>query len=157
MELLDKMVEEDYRDDFTLTKQELMEYNFDETFLKVQDKLRDLKKARNRFINGYHVRVTSRYQPRLEAYTHHVSDNVGTEVEYRLDSEKEYNEFNYQLNRLYETMSKPEIAFINDCLLCNRSEASVRDKFGISRDGFVIIKQSSVVRFAIAFNIVVYN
>ena len=157
MELLDKMVEEDYRDDFTLTKQELMEYNFDETFLNVQDKLRDLKKARNRFINGYHVRVTSSYQPRLEAYTHHVSDNVSADVEYRLDSEKEYNEFNYQLNRLYETMSKPEIAFINDCLLCNRSEASVRDKFGISRDGFVIIKQSSVVRFAIAFNIVVYN
>ena len=84
--------DEDYADDFTLSKEELEEYNIEETFQKVLDKLKELKKARNRFINGYHVRITSSYQPRLEAYTHHISDSVGNEVEYRLDSEKEYNE-----------------------------------------------------------------
>ena len=64
--------------DNSLNRKKIAEFVFNNP-----DKLKELKKARNRFINGYHVRITSSYQPRLEAYTHHVSDSVGNEVEYR--------------------------------------------------------------------------
>lgn len=148
---------EELVDDFTLTKKELEEYNVDATKELVENKIKDLKKARNRFVNGYHVRVTVSYKPRLEGFTNHISDPVGKMIENKLDSEQEYNEFNIKLEKLYSIMSKPEIAYINDCLICNKSEASVRDKFGIYKEGFTIIKASSIVRFALAFDLAVYK
>lgn len=150
-------LKEEYADSFTLSKGELEIYDIPATLDEVLEKLRELKIARNRYINGYHVRVTVNYIPRLEGFSNSIANPVANAVEFKLDSEKAYNEFNIQLNKLYEIMSKKEIAYINDCLICNKSETSVRDKFGICKDNFNTIKSSAVVRFALAFNIVVYK
>ena len=136
--------EEEYADNFTLTKEEMVGYDILATYEKVIEKLRELKIARNKFINGYHVRLT-------------VSDPVGKAVEYKLDSEQAYNEFNIQLNKLYSIMSKEENAYINDCLLCGKSEASLRTKFDLGREAFNTIKNSAIIRFGIVFNIIVYK
>ena len=149
--------EEEYADNFTLTKDEMDIYNIPATFELVVEKLRELKIARNKYINGYHVRLTTSYRPRLEQFSQNISDPVGKTVEYRLDSEQAYNEFNIQLNKLYSTMSKEETAYINDCLLCGKSEASLRTKFDLGRETFNIIKSSAIVRFGIVFNIIVYK
>ena len=149
--------EEEYADNFTLTKDEMDIYNIPATFELVVEKLRELKIARNKYINGYHVRLTTSYRPRLEQFSQNISDPVGKTVEYRLDSEHAYNEFNIQLNKLYSTMSKEENAYINDCLLCGKSEASLRTKFDLGRETFNIIKSSAIVRFGIVFNIIVYK
>ncbi|HIS11726.1 MAG TPA: hypothetical protein IAB40_01305 [Candidatus Onthocola stercoravium] len=149
--------EEEYADNFTLTKDEMDIYNIPATFELVVEKLRELKIARNKYINGYHVRLTTSYRPRLEQFSQNISDPVGKTVEYRLDSEQAYNEFNIQLNKLYSTMSKEENAYINDCLLCGKSEASLRTKFDLGRETFNIIKSSAIVRFGIVFNIIVYK
>lgn len=149
--------EEEYADNFTLTKDEMDIYNIPATFELVVEKLRELKIARNKYINGYHVRLTTSYRPRLEQFSQDISDPVGKTVEYRLDSEQAYNEFNIQLNKLYSTMSKEENAYINDCLLCGKSEASLRTKFDLGRETFNIIKSSAIVRFGIVFNIIVYK
>ena len=149
--------EEEYADNFTLTKDEMDIYNIPATFELVVEKLRELKIARYKYINGYHVRLTTSYRPRLEQFSQNISDPVGKTVEYRLDSEQAYNEFNIQLNKLYSTMSKEENAYINDCLLCGKSEASLRTKFDLGRETFNIIKSSAIVRFGIVFNIIVYK
>ena len=149
--------EEEYADNFTLTKDEMDIYNIPAIFELVVEKLRELKIARNKYINGYHVRLTTSYRPRLEQFSQNISDPVGKTVEYRLDSEQAYNEFNIQLNKLYSTMSKEENAYINDCLLCGKSEASLRTKFDLGRETFNIIKSSAIVRFVIVFNIIVYK
>lgn len=149
--------EEEYADNFTLTKDEMDIYNIPATFELVVEKLRELKIARNKYINGYHVRLTTSYRPKLEQFSQNISDPVGKTVEYRLDSEQAYNEFNIQLNKLYSTMSKEENAYINDCLLCGKSEASLRTKFDLGRETFNIIKSSAIVRFGIVFNIIVYK
>lgn len=149
--------EEEYADNFTLTKDEMDIYNIPAIFELVVEKLRELKIARNKYINGYHVRLTTSYRPRLEQFSQNISDPVGKTVEYRLDSEQAYNEFNIQLNKLYSTMSKEENAYINDCLLCGKSEASLRTKFDLGRETFNIIKSSAIVRFGIVFNIIVYK
>ena len=149
--------EEEYADNFTLTKDEMDIYNIPAIFELVVEKLRELKIARNKYINGYHVRLTTSYRPRLEQFSQNISDTVGKTVEYRLDSEQAYNEFNIQLNKLYSTMSKEENAYINDCLLCGKSEASLRTKFDLGRETFNIIKSSAIVRFGIVFNIIVYK
>lgn len=149
--------EEEYADNFTLTKDEMDIYNIPATFELVVEKLRELKIARNKYINGYHVRLTTSYRPRLEQFSQNISDPVGKTVEYRLDSEQAYNEFNIQLNKLYSTMSKEENAYINDCLLCGKSEASLRTKFDLGRETFNIIKSSAIVRFGIVFNIIDYK
>ena len=117
MVIENELKNEEYIDEFILSPEELKEFDMEETFNNVLEKIRKLKKARNIFINGYHLRLTPDYQPRLEAFTNSVTDKVGNAVEYKLDSEQEYNEFNYHLSKLYETMSKIEIAYINDCLL----------------------------------------
>lgn len=153
----EQIYEEEYADNFTLTKDEMKVYDIPATFELVVEKLRQLKIARNKYIDGYHVRLTANYRPRLEQFTQNISDPVGKTVEYRLDSEKEYNEFNIQLNKLYSIMSKEENAYINDCLLCGKSEASLRTKFDLGRETFNTIKNSAIVRFAIVFNIIVYK
>lgn len=149
--------EEEYADNFTLTKDEMLIYDIPATFERVVDKLKELKIARNKYINGYHVRLTANYRPRLEQFSQNISDPVGKEVEFRLDNEKEYNEFNIQLNKLYSIMSKEENAYINDCLLCGKSESSVKTKFNLGRDTFNTIKNSAIVRFGIVFNVIVYK
>jgi hypothetical protein len=157
MVIENELKNEEYIDEFILSPEELKEFDMEETFNNVLEKIRKLKKARNIFINGYHLRLTPDYQPRLEAFTNSVTDKVGNAVEYKLDSEQEYNEFNYHLSKLYETMSKIEIAYINDCLLCNRSENSVKEKFNATRKTFEDAKNSSIARFALAFIIIEYQ
>lgn len=154
---LEQNVQEEFTDDFLLTKDDIAIYDTDATFDNIIQKLRELKIARNKFTNGYHLRLTPDYRPRIEAFTGKVSDPVGDAVEYNLDSEDEYNRFNMKLNELYLLMSKPEIAYINDCLLCGRPEISVREKFDLGRDLFTRVKLSAQVRLAIAFNIAVYK
>ncbi|MGN1268623.1 MAG: hypothetical protein ACI4U0_03910 [Candidatus Aphodocola sp.] len=154
---LEQNIQDEYADNFTLTKEEMVIYDIPATFEKVVEKLRELKIARNKYINGYHVRLTPNYRPRLEQFTQNISDPVGKAVEYKLDNEQEYNLFNIQLNKLYSIMSKEENAYINDCLLCGKSESSVKSKFDIPRRTFEVIKDSAIVRFGIVFNIIVYK
>ena len=149
-------IEEEYIDNFTLTKEDILSYDVDKTFEKVIEKLKELRIARNKYINGYHARLTPSYTPRLEMFTKgNKSDPVGKEVEYKLDSEQEYNEFNITLSKLYSIMSKEENAYINDCLLCGKPEVSITNYFGLTRDAFKKIKDSAIIRFGIVFNIVV--
>lgn len=154
---LKQVQQDEFADNFTLTKEEMEIYDIDATEEKVIDKLKEFKIARNKFINGYHVRLTPNYRPRLEQFTQNISDPVGKAVEYKLDNEEEYNQFNIQLNKLYSLMSREENAFINDCLIGGRSETSVRNKFDISKEPFKIIKNSAIVRFGIVFNLIVYK
>lgn len=149
-------IEEEYIDNFTLTKEDILPYDVDKTFEKVIEKLKELRIARNKYINGYHARLTPSYTPRLEMFTKgNKSDPVGKEVEYKLDSEQEYNEFNITLSKLYSIMSKEENAYINDCLLCGKPEVSITNYFELTRDAFKKIKDSAIIRFGIVFNIVV--
>ena len=150
-------IQDEYADNFTLTKEEMKIYDIDATFENVIEKLKEFKIARNKFIDGYHVRLTPNYRPRLEQFTHNISDPVGKAVEYKLENEEQYNLFNIQLNKLYSLMSCEENAYINDCLLCGRSETSVKVKFGLARDSFINVKNSAIVRFGIVFNIIVYK
>ena len=152
-----EMYNDEYLDNFILTKEDLEQFDIDNTYIKVLEKLKQLKVARMKFINGYHLRLTQDYEPRLNFDLYKPQDVIGNIVENHLDSEQAYNEFNIKLERLYHVMSKPEIAYINDCLLCGKSDAYVRDKFNICRDNFYITKSSAIVRFAITFNLVVYK
>lgn len=154
---VNQMIQEEYADNFTLTKEEMIMYDINATLEKIMDKLREFKIARNKFINGYHVRLTPSYRPKLESFTGNVSDPVGNLIEYKLDNQQDYNEFNLQLNKLYSIMSKEENAFINDCLICGKSEASLKLKFNLGRETFINIKNSAIVRFGIVFNIIVYK
>ena len=154
---VEQNIPEEYADNLTLTKDEMTVYDIPATYERVVEKLREFKIARNKFINGYHVRLTPNYRPRLEAFTNNISDPIGKAVEYKLDNEEEYNEFNIQLNKLYAIMSKEENAYINDCLLCGRSEASLKTKFDLGRETFTTIKNSAIVRFGIVFNIIEYK
>lgn len=148
---------DEYLDSFTFTKEDLEQFDIDKTYIRVLNKLKQLKIARMKFINGYHLRLTQDYEPRLNFDMKSPKDVIGNLVENNLDSEQAYNEFNCELEKLYLVMSKPEIAYINDCLLCGKSDAYVRDKFNICRDNFYIIRSSAIIRFAITFNIVVYK
>ena len=149
------LIKEDYVDNLILTKEDMIPYDISKTLDNVMLKLKEFRIARNKYINGYHARLTPDYSPKLEMFTNHKSDPVGKEVEFNFDNEIAYNEFNYQLNQLYSIMSKIENAYINDCLLCGRSETSVREKFDIGKDAFKVIKDSAIIRFGIVFNIVV--
>jgi len=154
---VEQVIQEEYADNFTLTKEDVLIYDINATLEKVMEKLRELKIARNKFINGFHARLTPDYRPRLESFTGNISDPVGDLIEYKLDNQQTYNEFNLQLNKLYSIMSREENAYINDCLICGKSEASLKLKFDLGRDVFNNIKNSAIVRFGIVFNIIVYK
>lgn len=155
---MDTFTEEiEYIDNFILGVKDLEEYDMEATYYNVIDKIRNLKKARSIYIHGYHLRLNSNYQPIFVSSGYTPSDKVGNAVENKLDSEQEYNEFNYHLSKLYETMSIAERAYINDCLINNKSENSVKEKFNIPRRHFEDIKLSSIARFALAFNLIEYK
>ena len=63
-----------YVDSFILSKDEVKDYNIEETLEKVQKKIREFKIARNRFTYELHVRLTPNYEPRMEPYNVHKSD-----------------------------------------------------------------------------------
>lgn len=153
----DATYNDEYLDNFTFTKEDLEQYDIDKTYNNVLNKLKQLKVARMKFINGYHLRLTQDYEPRLNFDIREPQDVIGNLVANNLDSEQAYNEFNIQLEKLYLVISKVEIAYINDCLLCGKSDAFVRDKFNICRDNFYTIKASAIVRFAITFDLIVYK
>jgi len=154
---VEQVIQEEYADNFTLTKDEVEIYDINATLEKVMEKLRELKIARNKFINGFHARLTPDYRPRLESFTGNISDPVGDLIEYKLDNQQTYNEFNLQLNKLYSIMSREENAYINDCLISGKSESSLKLKFDLGRETFNNIKNSAIVRFGIVFNIIVYK
>ena len=115
------------------------------------DKINELKKARNRFLNGYHLRITANYTPKLSNYVPHKIDIIGDEVANKIDSEEAYNKFNIKLEKLLKIMSLPERAYITECLLSNEKEYVIKDKFVLTRRKFETIKDSSIVRLALAF------
>ena len=154
---LEKTIDTEYVDSLILTKEDMKTYNIPATFINVTEKLRDYKIARNKYINGLHVRLTPSYKPRIESFTKRKIDPIGDGVVDYFDSEEHYNYFNYMLNKLYSIMSEVEIAYLNDCLLCGRSESYVRDIFKISKTPFSIIKDSAIVRFGLVFNVIVYK
>jgi len=154
---VEQVIQEEYADNFTLTKEDVLIYDINATLEKVMEKLRELKIARSKFINGFHARLTPDYRPRLESFTGNISDPVGDLIEYKLDNQQTYNEFNLQLNKLYSIMSKEENAYINDCLISGKSESSLKLKFDLGRETFNNIKNSAIVRFGIVFNIIVYK
>lgn len=147
----------DYIDSLILTKEDVKIYDIASTYVNVVETLREFKIARNMYITGCHVRVTQSYKPRLEAFTKKIIDPVGDTVINYFDSKEHYDYFNYLLNELYSTMSDAEIAYLNDCLLCGKSENIVRDKLGMGRKLFDTIKDSAIVRFGLVFNVIVYK
>ncbi|MCI9110215.1 MAG: hypothetical protein HFH47_00195 [Bacilli bacterium] len=155
--IVNEIVVHDYVDEFILTKEEIEEYDIEKTLENIKDEFKDFKKARNKFINGYHVRLTTNYEPMISSHSSSYSNLILNSVEYNLDSEQEYNKFNIKLNLLYEIMSKLERAYINDCLISNKSETSVRTKFNVTRTTFDEAKNSSIIRCGIAFDKLVYK
>lgn len=148
---------EEYVDTCLLTKEDLEEYDVEAITENIIKKIREFKKSRNRFLDGYHYRMTPKYEPRLEMFTVRKSDPVGKTVEYKFDSQEEYDDFNIRLEKLLALMSYDEAVYINDCLISSISESTVRGKLNLGKDSFKKIKNSALVRFAIAFNLVVYK
>ena len=99
-----EMYNDEYLDNFILTKEDLEQFDIDNTYIKVLEKLKQLKVARMKFINGYHLRLTQDYEPRLNFDLYKPQDVIGNIVENHLDSEQAYNEFNIKLERLYHVM-----------------------------------------------------
>ena len=148
---------DNYIDYFTLSKDDVKIYDIKNTYNNLLKKIQELKIARNKFIDGYHVRITSNYQPKIEMTTKKKRDMVSFMVEDILDSKQAYDEFNIELCKLFKIMSRAEVAYINDCLIENKSETYVRDKLKLTRTEFYKAKISSIVRFGLAFNIIVYK
>ena len=147
----------EYIDNFTLTKHELNMYDIASTEENVKKLVFNFKKARNIYLNGCHLRLTQNYEPQLEGYTPHKSDQTANVAITEITSKETYNEFNAQLSILYSLMSKCEIAYINDCLIGGASESSVREQSGYYKDKFEVIKHSAIVRLALAFDKAVYK
>ena len=146
-----------YLDNYLLSSYDTKDYNIESTYNKVLAKLKELKLARSKFVDGYHLRITQNYLPKLEMKTNSKSDYVGNFVESLLDSIDIYNEFNKELYKLYNVISKVEVAYINDCLIGNDSQISFMERFNLTRTEFRKVKTSSIVRLGLAFNIIVYN
>lgn len=110
-----------YSDTYLLSYSEIEGYDLDILLLEIHAILKNFKKVRNIYYNGVHVRLIASYVPILEQRSkHNTSNPVADAVTLRLDSIDEYNKFNEILYSLYKIMTREEIAYINDCLICDR-------------------------------------
>lgn len=154
---LEKTIDTEYIDSLLLTKNDMEMYNISATYDNVVKTIKDFKIARNKFITGCHVRLTPSYKPRLESFTKKKFDPIGDAVIDYFDSEEHYNQFNYRLKDLYLVMSEEEIMYLNDCLICGKSETEIKDKLNATRASLSLIKNSVIVRFALVFDLIVYK
>lgn len=85
------------------------------------------------------------------------SDKIGNSTSQKIDSENFCRIYEEIMSSLYEEMCPIEKKYYTYVLSNDRSEQSVADVCGLSKEGLKVFKNSCILKIGLAFNIAVPN
>lgn len=149
--------------EIVIESEELMDYalldkkflsNFDlaKTEENVMKIMGDFFKAQYKFLGIKPPRMTSNYEVRFESFSSlTVKDCLGNYIANKLDTEEEIIIFYTIMADTIMRMNMDEKVYYTEYLLNGKSERFTAEKIGVSRNGIVPIKNSCIVKIALAF------
>lgn len=135
-----------------LDKKFLSNFDLEKTEENVMQIMSDFFKAQYKFMRISPPRMTANYEIRFESISSvNGSDCIGKYVEAKLDSEKEIIKFYNVMADTIMRMNIDEKVYYTEYLLNGKSERYTAEKIGVSRKGLGLIKNSCIVKIALAF------
>jgi len=110
-------------------------------------------KLQYKFININPPRITAVYEARYESYVPRKSDPTGYYNQRKFDTDKEIKELYSEISDVLNKMTREELLYYNDNLLGKKSEDLTAEKLGLSRKGLKPIRNSCILKLAMAFGI----
>ena len=154
---LEFAVQESQKLYYALTKEMTEKYNFTQTKENVEDLISEYKTAKFEYLVSDNVlsRITSSYQKKYEQRNIQLNDKLGTNIGKKIDSKNEIEYFENIFTPLFEMMSANERKYYSLGLINNNSEQFIAEALGISKTGLQPIKQTCILKIALAFHIAV--
>lgn len=135
-----------------LDKRFLSNFDLEKTEENVIEIMNDFFKAQYQFMRISPPRMTSNYEVRFESLSSiNFADCVGKYVETMLDSEQDIIKFYNIMANTITRMNIDEKVYYTEYLLNRKSEHYTAEKIGVSRKGMIPIKNSCIVKIALAF------
>lgn len=128
-------------------------YNMSATRNNVEDLLGKYVSLQYKYLNITPPRITTNYEIRCESYSPTITDKVSYYVEKKFETEQEVKEFYQEIKIVLDNLTKDERIVLTQNLINMVSESITADFIGISRTGLKPIKQSCILKLALAFNI----
>ena len=147
---------EELLDNDLLSKMDLMDYDLDRTFFRVNKFMKKYRKLRSKHYDEMPIKITTRYKfIYVDESTRSINDY--TKLDKYIDDDTEYRKLSKQICILTETFSQEERVYYTLCLYQQKSEARAFKEIGCSNYGLIPIKNSCIAKFACAFDIEVYK
>ncbi len=135
-----------------LDKKFLSNFDLEKTEENVMQIMSNFFKAQYKFMKVLPPRMTSNYEVKFESHSSlRASDCLGNYVETKLDSEQEIMKFYHVMADTIMRMNIAEKVYYTEFLLNSRSERFTAERIGVSRNGIIPIKNSCIVKIALAF------
>lgn len=136
-----------------LDKNFLSKYNLEQTEENVLEIISNYLKAQYKYIDIIPPRMTSNYEVKYESFNKfNANDTVGKHIEEKIDAEIEIKKFYKVMTNVIQRMNTYERIYYAELLINGKSERYTSDLIGVSRNGLKPIKNSCILKIALAFN-----
>ncbi len=134
-----------------LDKKFLSQFNLEKTEENVLEIMNKFFKAQYKYTGILPPRMTPNYEIRYECFTSNCTDKLGNYVAKKVDTKQEIINFYNTMAGAISRMNCYERVYYTELLLNGRSERYTAEKIGVSRNGLIPIKNSCIVKIALAF------
>lgn len=135
-----------------LDKVFISQYDLVQTEKNVVEIMNKFFKAQYKYFGIQPPRMTANYDIFYEMKTCTYTDKVGTVVADKLDSEQDIINFYNIMANAIKRMNTYERVYYTEMLLNRKSERYTADMIGVSRNGMIPIKNSCILKIAMAFS-----
>jgi hypothetical protein len=148
--------DEELLDNELLSKIDLVDYDIDRTFYRVCKFMKKYRKLKQINYNEIPIKITSKYKYiYVDEGTRGI--NEYTKLDSYIDDDTEYKKISKQICLITQNFSQEELVYYTICLYQQKSETRAFKEIGCSNYGLIPIKNSCIVKFAIALKIEVYK
>lgn len=138
---------------YLLSKDVINKYEMILTKKKVFILLGEYIRLQYKYLEIIPPRITYNYEVKYDFKSHDREDNLSYYLDKKLQTENEIRVFYFEIQKVLKNMTREEILIFNDLLLKKKSEDSICEKLSLSRTGLRPIKNSCILKLAMAFNL----
>lgn len=128
-------------------------YDMVKTKRNVEALLEEYLRLQYKYLEIIPPRITCNYDVKFNYNIGDKFEKISYYLDKKMSIEKEIKSFYFELQKVLKNMTKEEVAFFNNILLKKQSEESVCESLVLSRNGLKPIKNSCVLKLALAFNL----
>ena len=134
-----------------LDKAFLAQYDLVQTEKNVNDIIMKFLKSQYKYLGIQPPRMTTNYEIVYAIVVNNCYDKVGKYVADKLDTKQDIINFYNVMAGAIERMNTYERVYYTEFLLNKKSERYTADRIGVSRNGMIPIRNSCILKIAMAF------